>query len=137
MLTLITPSLALAATQVVHEPMDLTNSGIGFAAIAIFVFAYLLVMGEEFIHLRKSKPVIVAAGLIWGMIGWYYTQPGMPEMAEQAVRHNLFGYAELMPFLLVAMTYVTAIEECRVFDALHCRLVREGYLQCTSIIGLM
>ena len=56
MLTLITPSLALAATQVVHEPMDLTNSGIGFAAIAIFVFAYLLVMGEEFITCVNQNP---------------------------------------------------------------------------------
>lgn len=126
-LTLITPSLALAATQVVHEPVDLTNAGIGFAAIAIFVFAYLLVIGEEFIHLRKSKPVIVAAGLIWGMIGWYYTQHGMPELAEHAVRHNLLEYAELMLFLLVAMTYVNAMEERRVFDALRSWLVNKGY----------
>ena len=127
MLTLTMPSFALAATQTVHEPMDLTNAGIGFAAIAIFVFAYLLVMGEEFIHLRKSKPVIVAAGLIWGMIGWYYTQHGMPELAEQAVRHNFLEYSELMLFLLVAMTYVNAMEERRVFEALRSWLVNKGF----------
>lgn len=99
--------------------MDLTDSALGFTAIIIFVFAYLLVMGEEYIHLRKSKPVIIAAGLIWGMIGWYYTQHGMPELAEHAVRHNLLEYAELMLFLLVAMTYVNAMEERQVFDALR------------------
>ena len=88
-LSFIAPSVALAATQEVHQPMDLTNSGLGFTAIAIFIFAYLLVMGEEFMHLRKSKPVMIAAGMIWGMIGWYYTQHGMPELAEHAVRHNL------------------------------------------------
>lgn len=126
-LTLLTPSIVLAATEVVHEPMDLTNAGIGFAAIAIFVFAYLLVMGEEFIHLRKSKPVIIAAGLIWGMIGWYYTQHGMPELAEHAVRHNFLEYAELMLFLLVAMTYVNAMEERRVFDALRSWLINKGF----------
>lgn len=103
-----TPAIALAAD---HIPVDLTHAGIGFAAIIIFIFAYLLVMGEEFIHLRKSKPVIIAAGVIWGMIGWYYTQHGMPELAEHAVRHNLLEYAELMLFLLVAMTYVNAMEE--------------------------
>lgn len=118
-LTLLSPSITLAATQVVHEPMDLTDSALGFTAIIIFVFAYLLVMGEEYIHLRKSKPVIIAAGLIWGMIGWYYTQHGMPELAEHAVRHNLLEYAELMLFLLVAMTYVNAMEERQVFDALR------------------
>lgn len=127
MLTLLTPSLALAATQAVHEPVDLTNSAIGFTAIAIFVFAYLLVMGEEFMHLRKSKPVIIAAGIIWGMIGWYYTQHGMPELAEHAVRHNLLEYAELMLFLLVAMTYVNAMEERLVFDTLRSWLVSKGY----------
>ena len=126
LLTLLTPALSVAATQA-HEPMDLTNSGLGFAALAVFVFAYLLVMGEEFIHLRKSKPVIIAAGIIWGMIGWYYTQHGMPELAEHAVRHNLLEYAELMLFLLVAMTYVNAMEERRVFDALRSWLVSKGF----------
>lgn len=127
MLSLLTPALALAASETTHEPMDLTNSGIGFTAIAFFVFAYLLVMGEEFIHLRKSKPVIIAAGLIWGMIGWYYTQHGMPELAEHAVRHNLLEYAELMLFLLVAMTYVNAMEERLVFDALRSWLINKGF----------
>lgn len=126
-LTLLTPALALATTEGIHEVIDLTDSGIGFAAIAIFVFAYLLVIGEEFIHLRKSKPVIIAAGVIWGMIGWYYTQHGMPELAEQAVRHNFLEYAELMLFLLVAMTYVNAMEERRVFDALRTWLINKGF----------
>ncbi len=126
-LSLSTPAVAFAATQAVHEPMDLTNSGLGFTAIAIFVFAYLLVMGEEFMHLRKSKPVMIAAGLIWGMIGWYYMQHGMPELAEHAVRHNLLEYAELMLFLLVAMTYVNAMEERLVFDALRSWLINKGF----------
>ena len=126
-LSLCTPAVAFAATQAVHEPMDLTNSGLGFTAIAIFVFAYLLVMGEEFMHLRKSKPVMIAAGLIWGMIGWYYTQHGMAELAENAVRHNLLEYAELMLFLLVAMTYVNAMEERLVFDALRSWLINKGF----------
>ncbi len=45
--------------------MDLTTHWAGYLAIAIFVLAYTLVILEEKIHLRKSKPVIVAAGLIW------------------------------------------------------------------------
>ena len=127
LLTLITPNLAIASAQISHQPVDLTNAGIGFTAIAIFVFAYILVMCEEFIHLRKSKPVIIAAGLIWGMIGWYYTQHGMPELAENAVRHNLLEYAELMLFLLVAMTYVNALDERLVFDALRSWLINRGF----------
>jgi NhaD family Na+/H+ antiporter len=126
-LTSVTPSLSLATTQANHATMDLTNSTIGFTAIAIFVFAYLLVMGEEFIQLRKSKPVMIAAGIIWGMIGWYYKQHGMEELAEQAIRHNLLEYAELMLFLLVAMTYVNALEERQVFNALRSWLINRGF----------
>jgi NhaD family Na+/H+ antiporter len=126
-LTSVTPSLSLATTQANHATMDLTNSTIGFTAIAIFVFAYLLVMGEEFIQLRKSKPVMIAAGIIWGMIGWYYKQHGMEELAEQAIRHNLLEYAELMLYLLVAMTYVNALEERQVFNALRSWLINRGF----------
>lgn len=123
--TLLLPLQVMAAEG--HERLDLTSSGIGFAAIAIFIVAYLLVMAEEFTHLRKSKPVILAAGIIWAMIGVVYMNHGMSEMAEQAVRHNLLEYSELMLFLLVAMTYINAMDERQVFDALRAWLVQKGF----------
>jgi len=121
------PTLALAAEAAHGSNLDLTTHGIGYAALAIFVVAYLLVMGEEFIHLRKSKPVLLAAGLIWGMIGYIYTAHGLPHVVEVAVRHNILEYAELFLFLLVAMTYINAMEERQVFEALRVRLVRAGF----------
>jgi NhaD family Na+/H+ antiporter len=123
--SLLLPLQVMAAEA--HERLDLTDSGIGFAAIGIFVIAYFFVMAEEFTHLRKSKPVIIAAGIIWAMIGWVYTNHGMSEMAEHAVRHNLLEYAELMLFLLVAMTYINAMEERLVFDALRSVLIKKGF----------
>jgi len=110
-----------------HEPMDLTSSSIGFISLFLFMIAYFFVMAEEFTHLRKSKPVILAAGIIWGMIGWVYMNHGMPELAEHAVRHNLLEYAELMLFLLVAMTYINSMDERRVFDALRSWLIRKRF----------
>ena len=127
LLLLITSLPAQAATPEDMHNIDLTGSAIGITAIVVFVFAYLLVMAEEFFHLRKSKPVIIAAGIIWGMIGWYYMQHGVPEIAEHAVRHNLLEYAELMLFLLVAMTYVNALEERLVFNALRSWLVNRQF----------
>ena len=109
------------------DRLDLTNHWVGFLSIGIFVLAYLFVMAEEFTHLRKSKPVILGAGMIWGIIGWFYATNGMPDAAEHAVRHNLLEYAELMLFLLVAMTYINAMEERRIFDALRAWLVRSGF----------
>lgn len=109
------------------ETLDLTQHWVGFAAVAVFVVAYMLVMAEEFIHLRKSKPVILAAGIIWLMVAIVYSQHGDHHTAESAIRHNILEYAELFLFLLVAMTYINAMEERLVFDALKSWLVSKGY----------
>ncbi|HSP30471.1 MAG TPA: sodium:proton antiporter NhaD, partial [Halomonas sp.] len=101
------PSLSYAAAG----PLDLTLSIAGISSVVIFVLAYALVMTEELLHMRKSKPVLVAAGLIWAIVAWVYVQAGMPEESEAAFRETLLEYAELLLFLLVAMTYINAMEE--------------------------
>lgn len=131
---LLTSSLALAA-----ENIDLTGHGVGYAALILFVVAYILVMTEEFIHLRKSKPVVLAAGIIWALIATVYVGQGDTHTVGEAVRHNILEYAELLLFLLVAMTYINAMEERRVFDALRSWLVRKGfsYRQLFWMTGLL
>ncbi|MDO8947830.1 MAG: hypothetical protein Q7U88_11840 [Desulfocapsaceae bacterium] len=47
------PIQAFAAEAAHGSNLDLTTHGIGYASPAIFVVAYLLIMGEEFINLRK------------------------------------------------------------------------------------
>ncbi len=126
LLLLFVPAIALASSGN-GDHLDLTGHWVGFTAIAIFAVAYLLVMAEEFTHLRKSKPVILAAGLIWGLIAWYYQTHDMPHAAEEMVRHNLLEYAELMLFLLVAMTYINAMDERNVFEKLRSWLVSKGF----------
>lgn len=107
--------------------IDLTHSGIGYFTLVLFSIAYIIVMLEEKLHLRKSKPVLVAAGIIWMTIGWVYTQAGLSHEAEAAFRHTLLEFAELLLFLLVAMTYINALEERRVFDVLRAWMVRKGF----------
>jgi len=123
---LLAPSIALAS-DATHQTIDLTTHWIGYTAIAIFVLSYTLVILEEKLHLRKSKPVLLAAGLIWILIAAYYVSHGMPHAAEVAIRHNFLEYAELFFFLLVAMTYINAMLERKVFDALRDWLVAKGF----------
>ncbi|GGX98367.1 sodium:proton antiporter NhaD [Litchfieldella qijiaojingensis] len=122
-LALLLSSTAHAATG----PLDLTGSTVGVVALVLFVFAYLLVMGEEKLKMRKSKPVLVAAGIIWGLIGWVYVGAGMPDTAEHAFRETLLEFTELMLFLLVAMTYINAMDERRIFDALRAWMTERGF----------
>lgn len=121
------PGSVLASTGAPGTPPDLTASTIGYLCLGIFVFAYILVTAEEFTHLRKSKPVIIAAGLIWALVAWSAKETGNSLLAEEAARHNLLEYAELMLFLLVAMTYINSMDERNVFDALRSWLIQKGF----------
>ena len=107
--------------------LDMTHSFYGYLALGIFVLAYGFVMVEEFLHLRKSKPVLLAAGLIWMIIAFVARSKGLSHEVEAAVRHDVLEYAELFLFLLVAMTYVNTLEERGVFGALKCWLVKREY----------
>lgn len=107
--------------------LDLTQSTVGYTSLVIFAIAYCLVMSEEFLKLRKSKPVLLAAGLIWMMIGFLLNEQGQIEIAKSALEHNLLEYSKLLLFLLVAMTYINAMEERRLFDTLQAWMVRKGF----------
>jgi len=106
--------------------MDLTTHWTGILSLLIFAVAYVLVIGEEVIELRKSKPVIVAAGLIWVLVAIASIQAGDTERASVAIRHDLLEFVELFLFLLAAMTFINTMEERGVFDMLRVKLVTRG-----------
>lgn len=86
--------------------VSLTGTTFGYASLALFVLAYILVIFEEQTHLRKSKPVMMAAGLIWILVALTYRQVGIPaEEAHHAIMHNISEYAELLLFLLHPLLY--------------------------------
>lgn len=96
-------------------------------ALAIFMLGLGIAIGEEFFGLRKSKPVLLAGGLIWALIAWTNQHYGLGLDAEGAARGALVNYLELMLFLLVIMAYVNAMTERQVFAALRAGVGRRGY----------
>ena len=118
---------ALANSEEGAHVMHMTGSLYGILALILFIGAYSLVIMEEKIHMRKSKPVVFAAGIIWILVAVTYTSLGQPEAAEHAIRGNLLEYAELLLFLLTAMTYINAMDERNVFQALRSWLVSRGF----------
>jgi Na+/H+ antiporter NhaD/arsenite permease-like protein len=122
-----------------HDVIDLTHSWFGYLSLAIFVLAYVLVVFEEATGLRKSKPVVMAAGLIWALIGMAYTLRGKSDVAKLAAEHTIYEYGELFLFLLVAITYVNTLEERRVFEVLRAKLTSRGltYRQLFWITGVV
>lgn len=108
------------------EGLDLTHHPVGYFVAFVFASAYLVVVMEEVIELRKSKPMMLAAALIWVAIALVYKQQGLSEIAERAIRKVVLEYGELLLFLIVSIAYINALEERRVFEALRARLISLG-----------
>ncbi len=121
------PGLAWADSQTAPQQLDLTANWVGYVAIAIFGLAYLLAMVEEVTELNKSKPMVLAASLIWMFIAWKYVSEGMDEQVGHAFQACLEGYAELFLFIMVSMAYLNAMEERGVFDNLRVWLLSKGF----------
>jgi Na+/H+ antiporter NhaD and related arsenite permeases len=94
----------------------------GPAILVVFCAAYVLVFAEEKLELRKSKPVMMAAGLIWIFVAIGLHHEGRGSEVTEKLRIVLLDYAELFLFLLSAMSFVNTLVERNVFDMLRCRL---------------
>jgi Na+/H+ antiporter NhaD/arsenite permease-like protein len=127
--------------------LDLTASWFAIASLVVFCGAYGLVVLEDVIHLKKSKPVLFGAGVIWVFVALAVSEwihgPGFdrtllearvggalddPHRAiESLVGHHVAEYGALFLFLMVAMTYISAITERNVFLWLNAWLVSTGW----------
>ena len=107
--------------------MELLNHPVGIISIIIFIIAYAFVMTEEVTHLRKSKPVLFAAGLIWAMIAWVGAQTGDSYAVKKEIMHAFDEFNQLMLFLLVAMTYINSMSERNVFEKLRSILLDQNF----------
>jgi len=107
--------------------MELLNHPVGIISIILFIIAYAFVMTEEVTHLRKSKPVLFTAGLIWAMIAWVGAQTGDSYAVKKEIMHAFDEFNQLMLFLLVAMTYINSMSERNVFEKLRSILLDQNF----------
>ncbi len=126
--------------------MNMLNTWVGYSAVLLFILAYILVIFEEKIHLKKSKPVVLVGCFMWALIGIY-------EIKHEAHHASIYSFKEgstvhfevrheggaldyvehliseigaLFFFLLVAMTYINTLSFLNVFQALRSWLISKG-----------
>ena len=104
---------------------SLTVTWVGYLSLICFCLAYTLVIFEEQIHMRKSKPVILIGCFMWALIGIYEAQHGGAH-AHDHVKELIAEIGELFFFLLVAMTYINTLDERNVFKVLRSWLLKKG-----------
>ncbi|MBK8455212.1 MAG: sodium:proton antiporter NhaD [Thiofilum sp.] len=124
---LLLPTISVASNASTATVPNLTLTAWGILSLIIFIGAYSLVIAEEKLHLRKSKPVIVAAGIMWVCVALAYQSLGLTDKVEAILDHNLLEFGKLMLFLLAAMTFINTMDERNVFAALRGWLVSKGF----------
>jgi len=112
----------------VAQTLDLTTTWVGIASLIIFVVGYFFIATEENFHINKAKPAIFIGTFMFLLIGFYQLVNGvdMHGMQEE-VNHLILEIAQIVFFLMVAMTYIEALIERDVFNALKYNLVSKGY----------
>lgn len=142
--SLIFPELILAneaQTSVIGQPLklDLANHWVGYFAILVTIMAYIAAMAEDVISLRKSKPMVLGAAIIWFAICIYYALHGQAKTAAVAFESNLLAYIELLLYILVSITYLNAMEERGIFNAMRIWLLSRqfSYRQLFWITGAL
>ena len=126
--------------------MNMLNSWIGYSVLILFVIAYALIVFEEKIHLKKSKPIVLIGCIMWLLIGIYeikheakhvaiysYEEGSTVDFevryeggAHDFVEHLIAEIGGLFFFLLVAMTYINTLSSLNVFQALRAWLLSKG-----------
>jgi len=93
------------------EAVDLAVEPFGWLLLAIFVVGYYFIAAEEKYHINKAKPALFTGTFMFMLLGGYYA----------------WEIAEIFFFLFVAMTFIEALIERNVFDALKEKLLNAGY----------
>ena len=124
--------------------------------ILIFVLGYLLITMEHPLRLDKTVPALIMAALIWAVLaigftsGWFNVVDGEGqtfsfltggEVAmdgfEGTLLHHLGKTAEILIFLIGAMTIVEIIDLHRGFDVLKRAVKTKSKRKLLWIIGIL
>lgn len=123
---------ALAASAVLLLPeiahaqagasVEIVQHWTGWFGLILFGFGYAFVILEERTHLRKSIPMIIAAGVLWTLVA---ISP-VADAGSDILHTNILEFSELFLFILAAVTFVNTMEDRQVFDVLRTWLIKRG-----------
>ena len=71
------------------QKLDLTHQWAGYFSFVVMIAAYIAAMFEDMTELRKSKPMLLAAALIWFVIVLAYQQHGNGVINKSGVQADL------------------------------------------------
>lgn len=108
--------------------VDLAVEPFGWFLFVVFIVGYYFIAAEEKYHINKAKPALFTGTFMFMLLGGYYAFNGLDFSAfDNEIAHLILEIAEIFFFLFVAMTFIEALIERNVFDALKEKLLTAGY----------
>jgi Na+/H+ antiporter NhaD/arsenite permease-like protein len=102
--------------------------------IVIFVIAYLAIALEHPIKINKSASALISAGLLWTI---YAVSIGDAHLVGEQLGESLMGTAQIVFFLMGAMTIVEVIDAHNGFDIITARIRTSRLTTLMWLIGLV
>jgi Na+/H+ antiporter NhaD/arsenite permease-like protein len=96
--------------------------------IVLFVITYLAIALEHMLHINKSASALLGAGLLWTIYAVTATDPAL---VSEELGHTVAETAQIIFFLIGAMTIVEVVDAHNGFDVVTARV------QTKSLAGLL
>ncbi|OPA77079.1 sodium:proton antiporter [Campylobacter pinnipediorum subsp. pinnipediorum] len=117
-----------SGAEVAVDHIDLSTTWAGWLCLVVFVIGYYFIAAEELYHVNKAKPAIFIGTFMFILLGIYMAINSMSmEPLNNEINHLIIEIAQIVFFLMVAMTYIEALIERDVFNVLKYNLVSKGY----------
>ncbi|MCB2077081.1 MAG: sodium:proton antiporter NhaD [Novosphingobium sp.] len=100
--------------------------------IIVFVLAYTAIALEEPLKINKSAAGLIGAGVLWSI---YAISTGNPELVDEELNESLIETAQIVFFLIGAMTVVEVVDAHDGFEVITSRIRARSLGTLVWIIG--
>jgi Na+/H+ antiporter NhaD/arsenite permease-like protein len=104
------------------------------ALIVIFVMAYAAIALEHPLKINKSGSALVGAGLLWTI---YALSVGDAHLVSEQLGESLMGTAQIVFFLMGAMTIVEVVDAHNGFDVITTRIKTSKLSTLMWLVGFV
>ncbi|MDD4942386.1 sodium:proton antiporter NhaD [Rhodoferax sp.] len=104
------------------------------ALVIIFVLAYAAIALEHPLKVNKSASALIGAGLLWTV---YAISTGDHHLVSEQLGESLMGTAQIVFFLLGAMTIVEVVDAHNGFDVITTRIKTQKLSTLMWLVGFV
>lgn len=104
------------------------------ALVIVFVLAYAAIALEHPLHVNKSASALVGAGLLWTI---YALLGPQPHLVSEQLAESLMGTAQIVFFLMGAMTIVEVVDAHNGFEVITSRIRTQSLATLMWLVGFV